>query len=71
MFLLLFPFLISMCHVIVLLVNYDMDLTRRFLWKETQPVANELFPENQFGQYVLTRDRLVKKVKEAMNGRPQ
>lgn len=38
----------------------------KFLWKDAQPVASELFPENQFGQYVLTRERVMKKVKEAM-----
>ena len=37
-----------------------------FLWNDTKPVANSLFPENQLGQYVLKRDRVVKKVKDAM-----
>lgn len=43
----------------------SVDLSK-FLWKDAQPVAVELFPENHFGQYVLKRDRVVKKVKEAM-----
>lgn len=43
----------------------DVDLTR-FLWKEPEPIANRMFPKNQFGEYVLKRDRVMKKVKEAM-----
>eukprot|EP01031_Cornospumella_fuschlensis_P026461 gene26461-31980_t len=42
-----------------------MDLSN-FLWKDVQPVANKLFPKNQLGEYVLKRDRVVKKVVEAV-----
>lgn len=38
----------------------------RYLWKEAPPVANALFPKNQFGQYVLSRKRLLKKLQEEM-----
>jgi hypothetical protein len=47
----------------------DSVYLSKFLWKDVQPVADELFPENHFGQYVLKRDRVIKKVKEEMASR--
>lgn len=49
----------------LLLANPNVDL-RSFLWKETQAVTNVMFPEHWFGQYVLKRDGVVKRVKEAI-----
>jgi hypothetical protein len=40
-----------------------VDLTR-FLWKETEHVPDILFPSNNFGKYVMKRERVVKKVKD-------
>jgi hypothetical protein len=44
-----------------------VDLSH-YLWKETLPsLENRLFPSNQFGQYVLKRDRVIKQVKESID----
>ena len=40
-----------------------MDLSK-YLWKDVEPVADILFPKYLIGQYVLNRDRVVKKVKD-------
>jgi len=44
----------------------DSENLSKFLWKDIKPVASYLFPQNLLGQYVLKRDRVVKKVKDAM-----
>ena len=38
----------------------------KLLWKDVGPLEERLFPSNKFGQYVLQRNRVVKKVKEAI-----
>lgn len=48
-----------------LILMFPVNLTQ-FLWKETAPVSNHLFPENQFGQYVLKRGRVINKIKKEM-----
>lgn len=42
-----------------------MNLSK-YLWKDAQALARQLFPENHFGQYVLTRDRVMQKIKEEL-----
>lgn len=44
----------------------DSAYLSKFLWKDAQPVVNRLFPKNSFGLYVLTRGRVMKKIKKAM-----
>lgn len=54
---------------ICLILHYgfvDSVNLSKFLWKDAQRVASEMFPENQLGQYVLTRDTVVQKIKKAM-----
>lgn len=41
------------------------------MWKEPEKASKRLFPPNQFGQYILKRERVLKKVKDEISTQQQ